>query len=68
MIYYQDDEFVIRDMVEADAQIFCDEYLAQGWHPEIEYYRMRIREAAEGKCVALTAVYQGFRRAACICT
>ena len=59
MIYYKDDELVIRDMEEADAQTFCDEYLAQGWHPEIEYYMMRIREAAEGKGVALTAVYQG---------
>ena len=59
MIYYKDDEVVIRNMEEADAQIFCDEYTAQGWHPEVEYYHMRIREAAEGKCVALTAEYQG---------
>nr|MBR4281726.1 GNAT family N-acetyltransferase [Clostridia bacterium] len=59
MIYYQDDELVIRDMEEADAQVFDDEYTAQGWHPEREYYLMRIREAAERKCVALTAVYRG---------
>ena len=59
MIYYQDEELLIRDMEEADAQIFNDEYIAQGWHPEIDYYLMRIREAAEGKCVAMTAVYQG---------
>lgn len=59
MIYYKDEEVVIRDMEEADAQIFDDEYTAQGWHPEVEYYLMRIREAAEGKCVALTAEYQG---------
>ena len=59
MIYYQDEELVIRDMEEADAQIFNDEYTAQGWHPDINYYLMRIREAAEGKCIALTAVYQG---------
>lgn len=59
MIYYQDEELVIRDMEEADAQIFNDEYTAQGWHPDIDYYLMRIREAAEGKCVALTAVYHG---------
>ncbi|MBQ3484131.1 MAG: GNAT family N-acetyltransferase [Clostridia bacterium] len=59
MIYYQDEELVIRDMEEADAQIFNDEYTAQGWHPDVDYYLMRIREAAEGKCVALTAVYQG---------
>ena len=60
MIYYKDGELVIRDMEEADAQVFYDEYTAQGWHPEVAYYRMRSREHAEGKCVALTAVYQGY--------
>ncbi|MBP3636057.1 MAG: GNAT family N-acetyltransferase [Clostridia bacterium] len=59
MIYFQDETIVIRDMEEADAQILCDEYTAQGWHPELAYYHMRMREAAEGKCIALTAVYQG---------
>ena len=59
MIYYEAAELVIRDMEKADAQVFCDEYTAQGWHPEVDYYRMRIREHAEGKCIALTAVYQG---------
>lgn len=59
MIYYQDEQLVIRSMEAADAQIFDDEYTAQGWHPDVEYYHMRMREAAEGKCVALTAVYQG---------
>lgn len=59
MIYYKDEEVVIRNMEEADAQVFNDEYTAQGWHPNAEYYLMRIREQAEGKCVALTATYQG---------
>ena len=59
MIYYEDAKLVIRDMEKADAQVFYDEYTAQGWHPEVAYYLMRIREHAEGKCVALTAVYQG---------
>ena len=59
MIYYQDADVVVRDMEEADARIFCDKYTAQGWHPEVEYYLMRMREHAEGKCVALTAEYQG---------
>ena len=59
MIYYEDAELVIRDMEKADAQVFYDEYTAQGWHPEVDYYLMRIREHAEGKCVAMTAVYQG---------
>ena len=59
MIYYQDADVLIRDMEEADAQIFYDEYTAQGWPPDVAYYLMRIREHREGKCVALTAEYQG---------
>ena len=48
MIYYQDENLVIRDMEAADAQIFYDEYTAQGWHPDVAYYHMRMREQAEG--------------------
>ena len=59
MNYYKDDELVIRNMEESDAQIFFDEFTAQGWHPRVEYYLGTIREQAEGKCVALTAVYRG---------
>ena len=59
MTYYQDQTLLIRDMEPADAQILNDEYIAQGWHPDVAYYHMRMKEAAEGKCVALTAVYQG---------
>ena len=59
MIYYKDEELVIRNMEEPDAQIFFDEFTAQGWHPSVAYYLMRMKEQAEGKCVALTAVYQG---------
>ena len=59
MIYYQDDELVIRNMEEGDAQIFYDAYLAQGWHPEIAVYQMRLKDQAEGRCVALTAEYRG---------
>lgn len=59
MTYTQDQDLIIRDMEPADAQILNDEYTAQGWHPDVAYYHMRMKEAAEGKCVALTAVYQG---------
>lgn len=59
MIYYKDEDLVIRNMEEADAPIFVDEYTAQGWHDDVEGYLMRLRDQAEGKCFALTAVYQG---------
>lgn len=59
MIYYDDGELAIRSMEEADAKVFCDEFTAQGWHPDISVYRMRMQDEAEGKCVTLTAVYRG---------
>lgn len=59
MIYYKDEELIIRNMEEADAQIFVDEYNAQGWHDDVEGYLRRLGDQAEGKCVALTALYQG---------
>ena len=59
MIYCNDGDLLIRNMEEADAQIFYDEYLAQGWHPDLSVYRMRLKDQAEGRCVALTAVWQG---------
>lgn len=59
MIYYKDEELVIRNMEEADAPIFVDEYTAQGWHDDVEGYLIRLKDQAEGKCFALTAVYQG---------
>ena len=59
MVYFTDGELVIRDMEEADARVFFDEFTAQGWHPDMDGYLKRLRERAEGKCAALTAVYRG---------
>ncbi len=59
MVFYRDDSLVIRNMEEADARIFTDEFTAQGWHPDIATYHMRLSHQAEGRCVALTAEYQG---------
>ena len=59
MVYYKDGDLVIRNLEEADAQVFTDEFTAQGWHPDIATYRMRLKDQAEGKCVALAAAYQG---------
>lgn len=58
MIYYQDEDLLIRNMEEADIPVFVAEYTAQGWHDEPEGYLMRLRDQAEGKCVALTTVYR----------
>ena len=59
MVYYEDEQLIIRNMESADARIFTDEFTAQGWHPEIAGYMARLIDQAEGKCVALTAVYEG---------
>ena len=60
MIYYEDGKLVIRDMEKTDARIFTDELTAQGWHPEIDGYISRLNDRAEGKCAALTAVFEGY--------
>ena len=59
MIYFKDEDLIIRDMEEADAQAFYDGFLAQGWHPDMSVYELRLKDRAEGRCVALTAVYRG---------
>ena len=59
MVYYQDEDIVIRDMVPADAQIFTDGEIAQGWHATVEKYEMRLRDQAAGKAVSLVAEYRG---------
>ncbi|MBP5605068.1 MAG: GNAT family N-acetyltransferase [Ruminiclostridium sp.] len=59
MIYYEDDKLMIRNMESTDARVFTDEFTAQGWHPEIGGYFARIKDQSEGRCIALTAVYEG---------
>ena len=59
MIYYEDEKLTVRDMEEPDARVFTDEFTAQGWHPEIDGYLSRLNDRSNGKCVALTAVYEG---------
>ena len=59
MTYYQDENVLIRNMIPADAQIFTDAEIAQGWHASVEKYEMRLKDQAEGKCVSLTAEYLG---------
>ncbi|MCR4703954.1 MAG: GNAT family N-acetyltransferase [Saccharofermentans sp.] len=59
MIYSEDEKLVIRDMNEPDAQVFTDEFTSQGWHLEIAGYIKRLKDVSEGKCIALTAVYEG---------
>lgn len=59
MIYYQDDELLIRSMIESDVQAITDAELAQGWHVEAAKQEIRFRDQQEGRSHALIAVYRG---------
>ena len=59
MIYYKDQDLVIRNMQESDARTFTDEETAQGWHADISKYLNELKDQADGKCISLTAEYRG---------
>lgn len=59
MVYYQDQEILIRELMQSDAPIFTEEENAQGWHTTADKFEMRLRHRAEGKCIALVAEYRG---------
>lgn len=59
MVYYKDNNIVIRDLQQSDARIFTDEEIAQGWDAAIDKYEMRLKHQAEGKSVSLAAEYNG---------
>ena len=59
MVYYNENEILIRDMQQSDAQIISAEEVAQGWDPTFEKYKMRLCHQAEGKSISLVAEYSG---------
>lgn len=59
MVYYEDKNIVIRNMISSDAQIITNEEIAQGFHQTIEKYERRLQHQADGKCIALVAEYKG---------
>ena len=59
MIYYRDEDVLIRDMEQSDAQTITDGEIAQGWHQTVDKYLNRLRDQAEKKCVSLVAEYRG---------
>ena len=46
-IYCGDGELVIRAMEEADAQVFTDEELAQGWHTDVSKFLEKLKDRIE---------------------
>ena len=58
MIHYKDNNILIRDMIQSDAQIITDEEIAQGWNQSIDKYKMRLEHQAQGKSISLVAEYK----------
>jgi len=58
MIHYKDNNILIRDMIQSDAQIITDEEIAQGWNQSIDKYIMRLEHQAQGKSISLVAEYK----------
>jgi len=57
MVYCQDERLTIRSMEEGDIHPLCAAYNAQGWHDEVSDYLTRLQDQAEGRCIALIALY-----------
>lgn len=49
MIYYHENNIIVRNMRQSDAQLITDEEIAQGWDATIEKYEMRLKDQAEEK-------------------
>ncbi len=59
MVYYNQNEILIRDMEPGDAQIITDGEIAQGWNQSIDKYLARLKDQAEGRAISLVAEYKG---------
>lgn len=59
MVYFENDEILIRDMIPGDARAITDEEIKQGWKQTTEKYEMRLAHQAEGRSFAIAAEYKG---------
>lgn len=59
MIYFEDGPLVVRTMTEADALAIADGERAQGYDTTPDRFLSRLREQAEGKCIAIMAEWNG---------
>ena len=59
MIYLERENLVVRDLCESDVDAIVAGERAQGWHATRDKYEMRLRDASEGRCIALCAAYGG---------
>lgn len=59
MIYYSDNNILIRDLASSDVQPIVDGEIEQGWDATSDKYEMRLRDQAAGKSVNLVAEFCG---------
>jgi len=60
MIYYNENDILIRDLIKSDAEILSHQEQAQGLlDKKPERYFDRLKDVADGKCVSLVAEYKG---------
>lgn len=58
MIYFDENELQIRDLLPTDIPLFVEAERAQGWHgASPEKLESRIRHRDNGKCVVLAALW-----------
>lgn len=63
MVYFSDDQIIIRDMEQADAQAITDAEIEQGWDASVTKYHKRLEDQREGKAISLVAECAGRRLA-----
>jgi ribosomal protein S18 acetylase RimI-like enzyme len=59
MIYYSDNNIVIRDMAETDPIDIYTEEIEQGHHRTVEQFNMRLKDREKNIAVPLVAEYNG---------
>ena len=59
MIYYNQNEIVVRDIIASDPQNIYEAELEQGWHPSLESYQKRYYERNDDIMVSLVAEFKG---------
>lgn len=59
MVYYSDNELIIRSMKIEDTKVIYDTYLSYGWHPSMETYENYYSEQEENKRMVFIAEWRG---------
>ncbi len=57
MVYFSQDELIIRDMEYEDARKITDAEIEQGWNASVDKYLKRLDDSKSGRAVSLVAEY-----------